>query len=80
MKYERTEKSAVAEYAKNRELRIQFDKVKILNKDSHFGKRMHKEVLEIDKCLGTTKKMDKRLEKHVCQLYIRKKEGNLLFS
>ncbi|XP_050524387.1 uncharacterized protein LOC126896018 [Daktulosphaira vitifoliae] len=44
------EKSAVAEYAKNRGHDIQFNKLKILNKESHFGKRMYKEATEIEKC------------------------------
>ncbi|XP_050523538.1 uncharacterized protein LOC126895570 isoform X2 [Daktulosphaira vitifoliae] len=30
--------------------RPQFDKVKILNKESHFSKRMYKEAIEIEKC------------------------------
>ncbi|XP_050525411.1 uncharacterized protein LOC126896547 [Daktulosphaira vitifoliae] len=50
VEYQRTEKSAVAEHAKNRGHYIQFDKVKILNKETHFGKRMYKEAIEIEKC------------------------------
>ncbi|XP_050544291.1 uncharacterized protein LOC126907220 [Daktulosphaira vitifoliae] len=50
VEYQRTEKSAVAEHAKNKGHDIQFDKVKILNKETHFGKRMYKEAIEIEKC------------------------------
>ncbi|XP_050528175.1 uncharacterized protein LOC126898277 [Daktulosphaira vitifoliae] len=50
VEYQRTEKSAVAEHAKNKGHDIQFDKVKILNKEPHFGKRMYKEAIEIEKC------------------------------
>ncbi|XP_050535069.1 uncharacterized protein MAL8P1.12-like [Daktulosphaira vitifoliae] len=48
--YQRTEKSAVAEHAKNKGHDIQFDKVKILNKETHFGKRIYKVAIEIEKC------------------------------
>ncbi|XP_050532593.1 uncharacterized protein LOC126900718 [Daktulosphaira vitifoliae] len=48
--YQRTEKLSVAEHAKNKGHDIQFDKVKILNKENHFGKRMYKEAIEIEKC------------------------------
>ena len=48
--YERTEKSAVAEHAKQKDHTINFNGVNILSKEKHYGKRMIKEAIEIEKC------------------------------
>lgn len=48
----RAEQSAVAEYVNNRGYEIHFDKVKILNKETHFGRQMFKKIIEIKKCQG----------------------------
>lgn len=51
MVYNRIDKSAVAEHInKNKEHNINFNKVKILNKEQNYRKKMIKEAIEIEKC------------------------------
>lgn len=59
MEYQRAEQSAVAECAKNSGYEIQFDEFKILNKAAHFVKRIYKEALEIEKCIGNHNRGDR---------------------
>lgn len=78
MKCQRVEKSAIAEHAKNHGNEIRFDKVKMLNKEVYFRKRVYKEVTEIENVHETTTgKMDERLVKYGCQLYIRHKKKKI---
>lgn len=45
--YRKAEKSAVAKHAENWGHEIQLDKVKILHKEVHFGKRIYREAIKI---------------------------------
>lgn len=74
MKYQRAEKSAVSEHVKNCRHEIQFDKVKLLNKEARFGKLMDKEIIEMKNVQETTTgKIDRKLANHDYR-YTRKKQ------
>jgi len=48
--YRRTGKSAVADHVEQKSHIINFSQVKILYKETNYGKRMIKEAIEIEKC------------------------------
>jgi len=48
--YKITGKPAIAEHVEEKEHNINFNQVKILNKETNYGKQMIMEAIEIKKC------------------------------